>query len=102
MYIAEISKAHPELYYNQDELLKEFKRTWSQAHHNIKRVDQLHKAVMVGGRHLALPMASYHDLNDFTTANDHFIRVATNVGEEAINKALSNVDLLHNCGLPHR
>ena len=93
MYIANISKAHPEHYYDQYALIAEFKRTWSQAHHNLNRVDRIHKAVMVGGRHLALPIEEYHDLNDFTKANDHFIRIATDVGEKAINEVLKKKGL---------
>ena len=88
MQLATVQTAQPPHYYNQDQLLKEFKRLWMEQHHNASRVEQLHRAVMVGGRHLALPMEEYHKVDSFTDANNHFIRVGTNVGEQALKKAL--------------
>ncbi len=89
MKLATVQTAQPPHYYNQDQLLREFKRLWMEQHHNAARVEQLHRAVMVGGRYLALPMESYHSINSFTDANNHFIRVGTDVAEEALNKALN-------------
>ena len=93
MFIAQVGIAHPPHYYDQDQLLGAFEALWSKQHHNPKRVAQLHKAVRVGGRHLALPMEDYENLHNFTEANDAFIRVGTDVGENAILNALKGTGL---------
>ncbi|MEC7985808.1 MAG: 3-oxoacyl-[acyl-carrier-protein] synthase III C-terminal domain-containing protein [Myxococcota bacterium] len=93
MKILSISKAHPENYYTQEVLLSEFKKVWAQKHHNPSRVERLHKAVSVGGRYLALKREEYYEIENFTQSNDHFIRVATEVGEKAIRAALNKANL---------
>ena len=80
MYIAQVGIAHPPHYYNQEQLLGAFETLWAKEHHNPRRVAH-HKAVRVGGRHLALPMEDYEQLEGFTDANNAFIRVGTDVGE---------------------
>ena len=94
MNILSVHKAHPEHYYSQQALLEEFKRLWAKEHHNIRRVEQLHHAVSVGGRHLALKREEYDNVSNFTQSNDHFIRVGTNVMQnEALTGALANAGL---------
>ena len=93
MNILSVHKAHPEHYYSQQELLEEFKRLWAKEHHNIRRVEQLHHAVSVGGRYLALKREEYDDVSNFTQSNDHFIRVGTSVAEKALTGALANAGL---------
>ena len=93
MYIAQVGIAHPPHYYNQEQLLGAFETLWAKEHHNPRRVAQLHKAVRVGGRHLALPMEDYEQLEGFTDANNAFIRVGTDVGESAILNALKGTGL---------
>ena len=87
--------ALPPNHYTQEELLAAFTRVWRQEHHNTRRVEQLHRAVMVGGRHLALPMEAYESLQSFDEANDAFIRVGTDLGAQAIQAALTkaNIDI---------
>ena len=79
--------------YSQDELLAALKHHWGQAHHNVDRLDRLHKNVLVGGRHLALPLEGYEELQTFGDANDAWIRVAQDVGEAAIRDALDQAGL---------
>jgi alkylresorcinol/alkylpyrone synthase len=93
MYISSVEIAHPPHYYDQSALLEEFEKLWSKQHHNTRRVSQLHKAVMVGGRHLALPIEDYHKLKDFTDSNNAFISVGTDLAEEAVRKALNTSGL---------
>lgn len=85
--------AAPPNRYEQDELIAAFKAYWSSRHHNAARVDQLHKAVRVGGRNLALPMERYPALSGFGEANDAFIQVGTDVGEQAVRRALDAAGL---------
>ena len=69
MHIVSVGCATPPNRYEQEELIAAFTAAWSTGHHNPSRVTQLHQAVKVGGRNLALPMAAYDDL-DFGEAND--------------------------------
>ena len=47
----------------------------------------------VDTRHLALPLARYAEITDFTEANDAFIEVAMRLGEEALGKACQAADI---------
>lgn len=69
------------------------KEHWGQAHYNVDRIDRLHENVLVGGRHLALPLEEYPALKTFGDANDAWIRVAQDVGEAAIRDALDRAGL---------
>ncbi len=90
--ILAIGTAAPPHYYDQEALLGAFRAAWASQHHNPRRVEQLHRAVQVGGRHLALPMEDYLGL-DFGKANDAFIRVGTDIGAQAIAQALAAAGL---------
>jgi alkylresorcinol/alkylpyrone synthase len=84
MRVAAVGRALPSNYYQQDALLAAFKELWGGRFHNPARLEQLHQNVLVGGRHLALPMDAYAALDSFTKTNDAFIRVARELGAEAI------------------
>lgn len=87
--VAAVGEAFPPHFYGQDELLAALRTHWAEAHHNLERLASLHHNVLVGGRHLALPLAAYADLHDFGMANDAWIRVAQDIGEEAVRRALA-------------
>ena len=93
MQILSVGTAQPPHYYDQETLLAAFTKAWSQKHHNPRRVEQLHRAVMVGGRHLALPMERYESLSGFGESNRAFIEVGTEVGAKAIEDALAQAGL---------
>ena len=63
-------------------------------HHNPRRVEQLHRAVQVKERFLALPMDAYENLSGFTDSNNHFIRVGTDVAADVVNRALTEANLI--------
>ncbi len=88
MRITAVGRALPKNYYDQDSLLAAFRKHWGKRHHNIDRLEKLHSAVLVGGRHLALTIEEYEALENWGQANDHWIRVAQELGEEAIRDAL--------------
>ena len=90
--IAGTGVALPPHRYEQEALIAAFQAVWGQEHHNSRRVAQLHAAVQVGGRNLALPMERYLDL-DFTAANRAFIEVGTELGAEALSAALQEAGL---------
>lgn len=92
MKIASVHGALPPHFYDQDELIEAFEHLWTENHHNVSRLARLHKAVAVGGRHLALPKDAYRTLT-FGQANDAFIRVGVEIGAEAIRGALAKAGL---------
>ena len=49
--------------------------------------------MLVGGRHLALPIEQYESLDGWGEANDAWIRVALEIGGEAVERALASADL---------
>ncbi len=93
MHISAVGKAFPPHYYDQGELLSALKAEWSREHHNPARLDRLHRNVLVGGRHLALPIEEYDDLDTWGKANDAWIRVAQDVGAEAVRDGLDRAGL---------
>jgi alkylresorcinol/alkylpyrone synthase len=91
--IAAVGSALPPHYYDQETLLAALRDRWSDRYFNLDRLERLHKNVLVGGRHLALPMEEYADLTTWGRANDAWIRVAQEVGEQAVRKALDKAGL---------
>lgn len=93
MFVAGVGRALPEHYYSQEALLAELRRVWGGRVRNTARLERLHRHVLVGGRHLALPIEAYEKLDSFGIANDAFIRCALVLGERAILDALSAAGL---------
>jgi len=94
MRVASVGKAFPPHYYDQETLLEAFRRVWSKRLYNQERLASLHKNVLVGGRHLALPLEEYEQrVVSWGAANDAWIEVAQDVGEAAIRDALQGAGL---------
>ena len=87
------AQALPKNYVDQETLLAAFRALWGQKHFNLDRLEQLHRSVRVGGRHLALPLAEYAGLESFAARNAAWTRVAVEVGEDAVRKALLAADV---------
>jgi alkylresorcinol/alkylpyrone synthase len=87
--IAAVGTGFPAHYYDQDALLAALREQWGGHHYNLERLERLHKNVLVGGRHLALPMEDYAQLITWGQANDAWIRVGLEVGEAAVRDALA-------------
>jgi alkylresorcinol/alkylpyrone synthase len=86
--IAAVGKALPPHYYDQEALLAALRERWADRYYNLDRLERLHKNVLVGGRHLALPIEEYGNLTTWGKANDAWIRVAQEVGGAAVLDAL--------------
>jgi len=93
MRIVSVGSAFPPHYYDQDTLLAALKRHWAERHYNLERLERLHRNVLVGGRHLALPLEEYDRLESWGDANDAWIRVAQEVGASAVSDALERAGL---------
>jgi len=91
--IAAVGRALPPHFYDQETLLAALKKRWSLRYLNLERLERLHQNVLVGGRHLALPIEEYDALTTWGRANDAWIRVAQEVGEEAVRGALDKAGL---------
>lgn len=93
MQIAAVGTALPPHRYSQRELVDALTRLWMRSHHNPRRVEQLHQAVQVQGRHLALPLEGYEALRGFGDSNAAWLRVGLDVGEQAVRSALAQAGL---------
>jgi alkylresorcinol/alkylpyrone synthase len=91
--IAAVGTALPPHHYDQEQLLTAFRRHWAERHFNLERLEELHRNVLVGGRHLALPMERYEQLESWGQANDAWIEVAQDVGGAAVLQALERAGL---------
>ncbi|HYN21317.1 MAG TPA: type III polyketide synthase, partial [Thermoanaerobaculia bacterium] len=93
MKIAAVGRALPPHHYDQETLLAALQRRWGDRYFNLERLERLHRNVLVGGRHLALPIEEYDRLTTWGEANDAWIRVAQEVGAEAVLDGLSRAGL---------
>jgi len=91
--ILSAAQALPPHFVDQDTLLAAFRELWGQKHFNLERLEQLHKAVRVGGRHLALPLEEYRALESFAARNAAWTRAAERIGARAVENALRAADI---------
>ena len=93
MRIASVGAALPPHFYDQETILARLEGAWAERHYNLERLRALHHNVLVGGRHLALPIEEYETLRTFGATNAAWQRVALEVGERAILAALERAGL---------
>src|SRR3984885_7508208 len=93
MKIASAASAFPKHYYTQKFLLEELGRYWGDRLRNPQMLARLHRNVTVEGRYLALPTEKYYDITTWGQANDIWIEVAQELGEQALCRALHNAGL---------
>ncbi len=93
MKIASAASAFPKNYYPQKVLLEKLQEYWGDQLRNPQMLARLHKNVAVEGRHLAMAPEKYYDLNTWGQANDVWIEVAQELGEQALCRALHHAGL---------
>jgi len=91
--VSAVGRVLPRHYADQEAILAALRSHWVEKHFNPARLEEIHRAVRVGGRHLALPLAEYPALDTFRKANDAWIRVASELGSEAVSRALEAAGL---------
>lgn len=91
--ISSVARVLPPHYVEQSELIEAFKDLWTKSFFNVERLEELHHTVGVKGRHLALPLAEYPALKSFGARNEAWIRVATDLGEQAVRRAVDRAGL---------
>jgi alkylresorcinol/alkylpyrone synthase len=90
MKIASAASAFPKHYYTQKVLLDRLQDFWGDRLKNPLLLARLHRNVTVDGRYLAIPAEEYVDIKTWGQANDIWIRVAQELGEQALCRALQN------------
>jgi alkylresorcinol/alkylpyrone synthase len=90
MRIASAASAFPKHYYTQKFLLERLQDYWGNKLRNPLFLARLHRNVTVDGRYLAIPTEQYLDIKTWGQANDIWIRVAQELGEQALCRALQN------------
>ena len=93
MKIASAASAFPQHYYPQDFLLEKLQQWWGERLKNPQMLARLHRNVAVESRHLAIPYQEYYDIHTWGDANDVWIRVARELGEQALCRALHHAGL---------
>ena len=93
MQIASAASAFPKHYYTQKFLLEQLQQYWGDRLRNPQMLSRLHRNVTVEGRHLAMPYEKYYDLKTWGCANDVWIQVAQELGEQALCRALHHAGL---------
>jgi alkylresorcinol/alkylpyrone synthase len=92
-FLGAVGRALPPHYASQEQLIAALRDLWSTKHFNLGRLEDLHRNVQVGGRHLALPLEEYPALATFQQRNDAWIRVATELSEAVARQALERAGL---------
>jgi alkylresorcinol/alkylpyrone synthase len=93
MQIVSTTSAFPKYYYSQEVLFSELEQHWGDQLVKPEVVRRLHKNVGVEGRFLSLPIEAYPKLRSWGEANDHWIRIAQELGQCAISRALTSAGL---------
>lgn len=93
MKIASAASAFPKHYYSQKFLLEQLQQYWGDRLRKPQLLARLHRNVTVEGRHLALPAEKYYDITTWGQANDVWIQVAQELGEQALCRALHHAGL---------
>jgi len=85
MKIASAASAFPKHYYSQKFLLEKLQEYWGDRLRSPQTLARLHRNVTVDGRYLAMPAEDYYNLATFGQANDVWIKVAQELGEQALS-----------------
>lgn len=86
--ICAVARGLPPHYADQEALIAAFRDLWARQHFNLERLEDLHRAVQVGGRYLARPLAEYEQLVTFAQRNAAWTASATELGEAVVRAAL--------------
>ncbi len=100
--IRTVARALPAHFADQETLIAALRDEWVAKHFNVERLEELHRAVGVGGRHLAVPLAQYRELTTFRARNDAWTVAALDLGAQAASAAfnaagLAATDIDHLC-----
>jgi alkylresorcinol/alkylpyrone synthase len=89
MRIAGVGSSFPKHYYKQEVLVEALKNDWRYRLPNPDILDRLDESMKVDGRFTARPISFYEDMTRWGQANDTWIEVGLQIGEEALCRALA-------------
>jgi len=92
-HVAAVRGVLPENAYRQEEITAAFAGVLGSTGSERALLERFHANAGVSTRQLALPLGRYWQLSDFGESNDEFIRVATELGDTAVSKALAAAGL---------
>ncbi|MGW0805096.1 type III polyketide synthase [Nonomuraea sp. NPDC002799] len=90
MHISGVQTVLPDHRYEQAEITEAFSRL-TNCDEDLLR--HFHTATGVVGRNLALPLADYAKLDSFARANESYVEIALDLGEQAMTGALKKADV---------
>lgn len=91
--IAAVASALPPHYYTQQQVFDELAKNWQGQLENPALLQRFHQRVGVDGRYFALPLEEYAAMERWGQFNAVWLRVAEELGEQAINTALTRAGL---------
>ena len=91
--IAAVATALPPRYYTQQEVFEELQKHWGPQLETPAVLQRFHQRVGVDGRYFALPLEQYAQMERWGQNNAAWLRVAEELGEQAICKALHRAGL---------
>lgn len=89
MKIAGVGSAFPKHYYDQDMLVAALKNDWRHRLPNPDILDRLDDSMKVDARYTARPIEFYENMHRWGQANDVWIEVGLEIGEQALCRALA-------------
>src|SRR6202162_997034 len=89
MQIVSATSAFPKHYYSQEMLFAALQQYWGDRLAKPDILRRLHKSMGVDGRFLSLPIEAYPKLRSWGEANDHWIRMAQELGPCGISRAVT-------------
>jgi alkylresorcinol/alkylpyrone synthase len=94
MQILSAASAFPKYYYSQDVLCRALEEYWGDKIGNPALMRRLHRHTGVEGRDLSLPLHAYAKLANWGEANNVWIQTASELGEQAVCRALNQAGFL--------
>lgn len=93
MHVTAVGTALPPYAYDQEALCAALGTLWPGKAPDLARLETLHRSSCVARRATALPVEELARLRTFGEANDAWIRVGLDLGEEAVRTALDGAGL---------
>jgi len=93
MRIVSTSTAFPPYYFQQCEVVEALKTYWGKDQPSAAVLERLHSRTGVDARYFARPLADYAALDTWGKANDVWIEVAEQLGQQAIEALLTQTGI---------
>ncbi len=91
--ILAVAPVLPDHVYDQAEITAELAAMLTTDVRKRAVLERVHAGTRIGTRHTALPLEEYRELHSFGEANDHWLRVGTQLAERAVRRALLTAGL---------